>query len=177
LQFTGKKRQALIPFMTEQERTIREHLRMMRDCRASAGRFPNGWHYRGAEDFLLRHGRLFSTDGAIFTGEWAGQCFASARMMHDDYPDYPYVEGIALCSVSGIPTDHAWSLTPDGRIFDRAWSELGAAYFGVAFNPPRIKAGQYPSMFEVTRKNAEKHPVFSVPWEENRWNPERRIKQ
>lgn len=55
----------------------------------------------------------------------------------------------------------------------RTQGELGAAYFGVAFTPLHLKVGQYPSVFQVTRKNRDEHPVFSIPWEANRWNPER----
>jgi hypothetical protein len=163
--------------MTKHEQTIRQYLRELLARRESAGApFPKGWHYHGSEDFLLRHGVIFPTEGGHATGHSPGECYAISRKNTRTYPGYLYAEGLAMMP-GGAIIGHAWNVRPNGTIFDQAWAGLngnieGGAYFGVAFKTPRVRPGQYPSVLMVTRNNRDNHPVFSKLWERNRWNPQ-----
>jgi hypothetical protein len=157
--------------MTRHERTLRQYLTAIRDCH-ELSRKPDGWLYYGYADFLLKHGVLFSHERTpCLSGNFPGKCYAISRHNAETHDGLLYCEGVALCSRTGIPTEHAWNVTDDGRILDEAWSYPGSAYFGVAFKAPRYRKGQSSSLLDRARLVRGKHPVYSVPWESSRLNP------
>ena len=68
--------------------------------------------------FMLEHGRRFEPDADTFAGPRGkqGQCYMNAFRAMLDSGSLLYAEG--LVSFRGIPIEHAWCVTPDGRAVD-----------------------------------------------------------
>ena len=94
---------------------------------------PGSWLYRGIEDFVLQHGRLF------VPGPWpkgvrqmaAQQCFDNAFRVARRR-GLIYVEGFGI-GAFGFPFPHGWCVTDDGIVLDPTWDD-GREYFGVPFD-------------------------------------------
>lgn len=154
-----------LSFMTKAEKTIRDWLAVL----VHKQRRKPEWCYGGSADFLLQHGVMFLTKGGHATGHYPRACYAISRRNTEVYPDYLYAEGFALDG--NLPTEHAWNVRPDGTILDMAFGRLGGAYFGVAFRVPRLLRGHRPSFLDYYARYKSRHPVYAVPWVQNRFNP------
>ena len=101
---------------------------------------PEGYHYAGISDFLLRHG-VWYPSVPFPAGIRKGRkrfCFRNAAVLAiEQRQSYRYVEGYALYPELG-PVHHAWNVDNDGNLFDRTWKNRGAAYLGVMFSTRRV---------------------------------------
>jgi hypothetical protein len=86
-------------------------------------------------DFVLTYGTQYHTVHALAPTGQPRQCFRNAFEAAMRL-DLTYVEGWAN---SIIPTEHAWCVTPDGKIYDPTWGRSGHDYFGVALPIPVLE--------------------------------------
>ena len=120
--------------MTGQEH-IAEYIKISLQMRGD--RNPEGWAYRGPDDFVLRHGREFRHERCpddVAMGE-AKNCYGNAFNLAIEREDLTYVEGYGLRI---IPCQHAWCVTDEGVVVDPTWDaredrDWPQAYFGVPF--------------------------------------------
>lgn len=75
-----------------------------------------------------------------------GTCFPTAMDIASKNAEWTYVEGFALVDQGFLGTEpfgyaihHAWTLDPNGVVFDPVHREHGAAYIGVAFKHEYVK--------------------------------------
>lgn len=77
-----------------------------------------GYVYRGAGDFLLRHGRHFPPPPTFpdpYTPNEYGTCFVNA-LEHSEATGLRYCEGLYATADGYIA--HAWCLTPEDRVLE-----------------------------------------------------------
>lgn len=108
---------------------LKEYLQWSADARRSLtpGNI-NG--YSCLEDFVLKHGRAFTSIGKMPKGIKRGrkkQCFMNATHLCHDDRSLTYCEGYA---VSVIPMMHAWCVTRKGVVIDPTWTKE-TEYYGV----------------------------------------------
>lgn len=60
-----------------------------------------------------------------------GRCFETATRRAIRNSTHTYVEGFACSEKMPVPTRHAWTVDPAGRIVDSAWSD-GRLYLGLS---------------------------------------------
>jgi hypothetical protein len=120
----------LIAYLTD-VRTLRERHRR-----------PSTYQYVCVEDFLLKHGTLFTPCGlpAALRPMRMQQCFENAYRVARRTKAFHYVEGVAL---GLIPMDHAWVIDQDGNAYDPTWAStatgLASAYIGVELNLDEVQ--------------------------------------
>lgn len=82
-----------------------------------------GWLYRGAGDYLLKHGQFYT--GRELPDQYAPQfgginnCFENAVLAAGTDPSLRYVEGV-YAAYGGF-TPHAWCIDPDGQVVELTW--------------------------------------------------------
>lgn len=92
--------------------------------------------------FIAEHGAAYQpVDRSYSVGAASGSCFATAIETASRDGSWVYVEGFALVNRGFLGTEpfgyaihHAWTLDPNGAVFDPVYREHGAAYIGVAFD-------------------------------------------
>jgi hypothetical protein len=126
--------------LTKPDRELMRYLMMVRD----SVNLPEGFHYRGAGDFLLQHARFYRPQ-SLPRPELHGQakrCFVNAAMAAINGSRTGcrlyYVEGYATLV---IPTHHAWCADADGNVYEVTWRKAGTSYFGVEFLPRAMHRG------------------------------------
>lgn len=64
-------------------------------------------------------------------------CFENALKLATDHEadGWQYCEGYAT---SIIPMEHAWVVTPEGKVIDPTWKDAGVAYVGIAMKPTDV---------------------------------------
>jgi len=138
--------------MNKEQNALIDYLQQIRLLRMDMmSRMKDKPLYYGIEDFILRHGRMFSLSylprhlpvkmrGAV------RQCFANAgRVARDHSKDFIYTEGFSFAS--SIPFHHAWVVSPEGIAYELTWEREDLqdnemkyqAYYGVAFKPEFCK--------------------------------------
>lgn len=101
------------------------------------------FRYSSVHDLVCKHADMYES-ARLINSEHQGRkqsCFNNSGLLtsilhsggHSD-ADY-YVEGYAVHAESGLPMHHAWVEDCDGSAVETTWDELGAAYFGVRFEP------------------------------------------
>lgn len=143
-----------------QESVVRKALEARRDAWQHTDK---GYLYRGAGDYLLRHGQFFS--GAQLPPEYEhlkgseGNCFENTLLACEADPTLRYFEGVYAVGARHY-TPHAFAVTQDGRLLDVTFPtdpKLLAVgreyhtrlpmlpldrwgYWGVEFNPAFVRA-------------------------------------
>ena len=124
--------------MTKEQEELRRYVTMVRDIIVRHHTIPPGWHYHGADDFLLREASFYEGGGVV---EWKASlpkaCFRNAALYAELY-GLRYVEGYAQ---SIIPVHHGWCVDSFGKVVEVTWDSLGSAYFGVEFKPMKVRRG------------------------------------
>jgi len=135
--------------MTDAEIKLRSQLESLRAF--VADKFSKDFHYRGMQDFVLRHSRFFDPR-LLPKGIGPGpirQCYSNA-FVRASLQRIPYVEGYALSS-SGSLHLHAWNLDAEDFVIDTTWDPVGVAYLGVIF-PDFV--------FRIFSADRKKHPII-----------------
>jgi hypothetical protein len=84
--------------------------------------------------FLLAKGKAFAIGPKTFAGKRGTpqRCYMNATKAALDDDNLLYVEGIV--TIHGVPIDHAWNVTQDGKLIDPTINSQGVGeYFGVTF--------------------------------------------
>jgi hypothetical protein len=110
-----------------------------------------GYHYRGAGDFLLQHGRFWNgrqlpeqyLSSLNANPEGPTVCFANALLGAQTHAELTYVEGM-YSTGHGHFTSHAWCMDPDGGIVELnlptdpdSIKRMVAGESGMNFLPPQ----------------------------------------
>jgi hypothetical protein len=135
--------------MTDPQIELRSQLESLRGF--VADKFPKEFHYRGMQDFVLRHGRFFEprpVPKGIKPGP-VGECYSNA-FVRASLGKIPYVEGYAFSSCRSLHL-HAWNLDAEDFVIDTTWNPIGVAYFGVIF-PDFV--------FRIFGSDRKKHPII-----------------
>jgi len=81
--------------------------------------------------FILKHGRRFVVDADSYIGSLpAKQCYGNAAMTAIN-EGLTYVEGYT--TVCGLPIQHAWNISKDGKVRDYTLDNDDAKYGGREF--------------------------------------------
>lgn len=123
--------------LTQAEEGLVEYLETLRSLQGE--RYKG--EYKGYEDFVLRHGKLFKhgpSESAVeyeFHATTEKQCFRNALTAALNHPELTYVEGWAFTGV--LPVHHAWLVDSEGRVHDPTWDGRDLSgervYLGVPF--------------------------------------------
>jgi hypothetical protein len=101
--------------------------------------------YRGYQEFVLRHGRVFTLDRETrparpardFPATTPKECFTNALQAAAINDDLTYVEGYAYNGL--LPIHHAWVVDDAGNVYDPTWENIEDrdmsqdVYIGVPF--------------------------------------------
>lgn len=144
--------------------TIEKALRMLSD------RFtgPPGLAYRGAGDFLLKHGKWYTRMVDVPPKQRApfGYCYGNAIAAAAMY-DEMYIEGVALTGDGTELTLHAWNINPEHPdiVIDRTWAEApGLIYCGVHFSVERADDCTWNGDGCVLVDPDRGYPLYREPW-------------
>jgi hypothetical protein len=125
--------------MTQEQRELRDYLKLMALCHVGNGPKPKGWHYHGPADLLLREAQFYQP--AKLAKRWERSlphaCFRNAAL-YAVLHKLRYVEGYAQ---GVIPVHHAWCADKAGNAIEVTWPFMGALYFGVEFPPMLVTKG------------------------------------
>ena len=151
--------------LNDAQQELLSYLEMVRDFRKghTGGELPPGLAYFGKEDFLLKHGKWYELPETLPKLDWAlpKYCYANSIEI-GARRGFPYIEGVAL---NIIPVDHAWNLTPDGKVADATWKNEGRAYFGVELPLDYAFDRVYKNGSACLDDWGHRHPLLRKPWE------------
>lgn len=128
---------------------------------------PADWCYNSMEDFLLRHGRFWTPRPlpSHIPQMTPKMCFENSFKLASRRKSLRYVEGIA---VGVIPMHHAWCADEDGNVIDPTWAstqtELGDAYFGVAFDINTVRNIRHRECLAVLNNWKTGYKIFTQPF-------------
>jgi hypothetical protein len=139
------------------DETLRRSLELLR----SSAEWPDGYVYRGAADFVLRHGSFYE---ARLCGKPANNraCFGNSLVIAE-LLGWRYVEGFAL-NLFGLPIHHAWIVDVGGQALELTWAALGSGYMGVEFDPLRADDATWNGDASVLDDWKRGYPLFKQPW-------------
>jgi hypothetical protein len=153
----------------EQAKTeLLEYLEAIRTLKITNHMKPEGFHYYGAEDFLLQHGKWFDV-GPIRKDVKVGaqkQCFGNSIMLAGTR-DWKYIEGYAVAPIGkygAFPVHHGWNLDETGALVDSTWMNTGLCYFGVEFSLERADDATWEGDACVLEDWQRHFPIFRKPW-------------
>jgi len=103
------------------------------------GSRPTDLPYAGQEDFVLKNGKVFTSQKypekyEKYRGEMK-LCFTNAFDLSQRFPELTYVEGYGMSSNIPLAIHHAFCVDKKGNVVDPTWRDQEeTAYFGVQFN-------------------------------------------
>lgn len=127
--------------MTTAEQQLREYVEFLHKVATlnmQIADVPKGWVYQGPADLLLREGEFFHNPEAI---AWPQSEFKACFKNAASYAilnGLRYIEGY---SARMIAVHHGWCADDDDNVIEVTWKEPGVAYFGVEFDPWKVKRG------------------------------------
>lgn len=157
-------RPAACPDVRRARRDLTAALRQIRSAWPPEQARRLGLVYRGAADFVLRHGQWHEPRAT----DWPGApraCFANAICLAATRPGWQYVEGYGLGRI-GLPAiHHAWNLDAHGRLVDATWPTPGVAYLGVVFSVDRADNATWFGDASVLDDFNRRWPLLREPWQ------------
>jgi hypothetical protein len=103
---------------------------------------PAGFLYSSIEDFVLKHGTMYTKAQSSRFIPRPKECFGRAYTVATRKGSpWIYVEGYAVNSNVGLPVPHAWVTQADtpGEAFELAWDDADSVYLGIAFRPEYVR--------------------------------------
>lgn len=138
-----------------------------------------GLAYRGAPDFVLKHGRFFEPKPkpAAYPKMAPKMCFGNSILIAARY-GLRYVEGYACAKAATmLPIMHAWNIDDDGSLVDTTWGDQGAAYMGVIFAVERADDATWEGDASILDDYKRGWPIFRQPWTgEHTWPDSDRLR-
>lgn len=149
-----------------------EYLEHFRDLRLSANiAFPEGFRYRGPEDFILTEGTFFNlADPPLMSKRGTpNACFwnSATAVLRDDRR-LRYCEGFALADLDGkchFQTAHAWVINEQGLAIETTWERPGLAYVGVEIPIDEYIEANSAGSLSVMDDPFRRWPLYKKPYE------------
>jgi len=128
----------------------------------------DGYVYRNAADFLLRHAVWYepSRYPADVGQGMPKHCYGNAILLAATR-SWKYVEGYALAPIlqqGAFPVHHAWNVDQQGQLVDSTWRNNGLAYYGVEFSVERAEEATWDGDGSVLDDWLRGFPLFKEPW-------------
>ncbi len=146
---------------------LSDYLNHFRELRLAHGK-PPGFHYVGAEDFLLTEGVFYDLSPNVPREMGIEKaCFYNAARYAIRHR-LRYVEGYATAVIGKgmhFPAAHAWVLDAKGRAIELTWRIPGAAYLGVEFPIDEAIAANKAGSLSILDDPGRGWPIYKRPFE------------